>query len=49
VPIQNLFDYLESASSLEEFLTDFPSVSASAAVGILEEAKQSLLGNETAA
>ena len=27
VPVQNLFDYLEGTSSLEEFLQDFPSVS----------------------
>jgi uncharacterized protein (DUF433 family) len=29
VPVQNLFDYLEGTSSLEEFLQDFPSVSRS--------------------
>jgi uncharacterized protein (DUF433 family) len=49
VPIQNLFDYLESASSINEFLTDFPSVSRSAAVALLEEAKCSLLRNAAAA
>jgi uncharacterized protein (DUF433 family) len=27
VPVKNLFDYLEGASSLEEFLEDFPTVS----------------------
>ena len=27
VPVQNLFDCLEGASSLEDFLEDFPSVS----------------------
>ena len=26
VPVQNLFDYLEGSSSLEDFLEDFPSV-----------------------
>jgi hypothetical protein len=26
--VQNLFDYLEGSSSLEEFLQDFPSVSS---------------------
>ncbi len=27
VLVKNLFDYLEGASSLEEFLEDFPSIS----------------------
>jgi uncharacterized protein (DUF433 family) len=49
VPIQNLFDYLESTSSLDEFLTDFPTISMEAAVAVLEEAKRSLLGNAAAA
>ena len=50
VPIQNLFDYLESAaSSLDDFLKDFPTVSRQAAVAVLEEAKRSLLDDATAA
>jgi uncharacterized protein (DUF433 family) len=49
VPIQNLFDYLESASSLDDFLKDFPTVPLNAAVAVLEEAKRSLLDNATAA
>lgn len=49
VPIQSLFDYLESAFSLNEFLNQFPSVSLEAAVGLLEEAKHSLLKDEAAA
>ena len=50
VPIQILFDYLESAaSSLDHFLTDFPTVSRDAAVAVLEEAKRTLLDNATAA
>ena len=36
VPVQNLFDYLEGTSSLEEFLQDFPSVSREAAVAVIE-------------
>lgn len=32
VPVQNLFDYLEGTSSLEDFLEDFPSVSREAAM-----------------
>ena len=43
VPIQNLFDYLEGSSSLDEFLEDFPSVSREAAVAVLEEAKGRLI------
>jgi uncharacterized protein (DUF433 family) len=39
---QNLFDYLEGRSTLEEFLEDFPSVSRSTAVAVLEAAKELL-------
>jgi uncharacterized protein (DUF433 family) len=49
VPIKNLFDYLEAAFPLEEFLRQFPTVSREAAVGVLEEAKRSLLRDEAAA
>ena len=42
VPVQNLFDYLEGTSSLEDFLEDFPSVSREAAVAVLEAAKARL-------
>ncbi len=45
VPIQNLFDYLEGSSSLEDFLEDFPSVSRSAAVAVLEAAKARLFAD----
>jgi uncharacterized protein (DUF433 family) len=40
VPVHNLFDYLESDSSLEDFLTDFPSVTRPAAVAVLEAARE---------
>ena len=36
VLVQNLFDYLEGSSSLEDFLEDFPSVSREAAIAVLE-------------
>jgi uncharacterized protein (DUF433 family) len=49
VPIKNLFDYLESACSFDEFLKDFPTVSSEAAVGVLVEARHSLLRDEAAA
>ena len=45
VPVQNLFDYLEGASSLNDFLDDFPSVSREAALAVLEAAKASLFAD----
>ena len=39
VPVQNLFDYLEGSSSLEDFLEDFPSVSREVTVAVLEAAR----------
>lgn len=45
VLVQNLFDYLEGSSSLEEFLDDFPSVSREAAVAVLEVAKARLFAD----
>ncbi len=49
VPLQNLFDYLEGSSSLEEFLEDFPSVSREVVIAVLETAKTSLLADAAAA
>jgi uncharacterized protein (DUF433 family) len=43
VPIQTLFDYLESGETLEEFLAGFPTVSRESALAALEEAKHLLL------
>lgn len=48
VPVQNLFDYLEGASSLDDFIEDFPSVSREAAVAVLEVAKARLFADEPA-
>ncbi|MCX7141584.1 MAG: DUF433 domain-containing protein [Proteobacteria bacterium] len=42
VPVKNLFDYLEGASSLEDFLEDFPSVPRDKAVAVLEAARERL-------
>ncbi len=36
VPVESLFDHLESGVSLEEFLDDFPSVTKEQAVSVLE-------------
>ena len=49
VPVKNLFDYLEGASSLEEFLDDFPSISREKAVAVLEAARESLSADAPAA
>ena len=43
VPVKSLFDYLEAGDSLEEFLEQFPSVSRSLAVAVLEESQHALL------
>ena len=45
VPFQTLLDYLEGGDSLDEFLTDFPTVSREQAVTALEQAKEALLAN----
>ena len=42
VPVKNLFDYLEGSSLLEEFLEDFPSVTRTRAVAVLEAARKRL-------
>ena len=49
VPVQNLFDYLEGVSSLEDFIEDFPSVSRERAVAVLEAAKDRLFADAPAA
>jgi uncharacterized protein (DUF433 family) len=45
VPVQNLFDYLEGTSSLD----DFPSVPRERAVAILEAARERLFADAPAA
>ena len=49
VPIQNLIDYLEAGSSLNEFFDDFPTVSREHAVAVLELMKQAVLSRGAAA
>ena len=44
VPAKTLIDYLESDKSMNEFLKDFPSVSLSQVLGILELAKENIIG-----
>ncbi len=43
VPIKTLFDWLEGGSPLDDFLDNFPSVSAAQAIALLELCKR-LLG-----
>ena len=40
VPIESLFDHLESGHTLDDFLDDFPSVQKQQAVDILEAANK---------
>lgn len=49
VPVQTLVDYLEAGDSLDEFLSDFPSVSRDHAIAVLELAKSALLAGAVAA
>ena len=42
VPVKTLLDYLEAADSLDDFLSDFPSVTRAQAVAALELAKEML-------
>lgn len=43
VPVQNLFDCLETGESLDEFLEQFPTVTRELALAVLEESKERLL------
>lgn len=49
VPVKNLFDYLEGASTLEDFLEDFPSIPRNKAVAVLEAARERLAADAPAA
>lgn len=50
VPIQNLFDCIETGESIDEFLDQFPTVTREQAVAVLKESKERLLiGYESAA
>ena len=45
VPVQNLFDYLEGSSSLEDFLEDFPSIPRKTAILVLEVARERIFAD----
>lgn len=42
VPIQTLFDHLEKGISLDEFISDFPSVTKDQAIAVIEIASKIL-------
>ncbi|MCW3091264.1 MAG: hypothetical protein JWP81_2333 [Ferruginibacter sp.] len=42
VPIQSLFDYIETGETLDEFLDNFPSVKKELAIQVLEMASKTL-------
>src|SRR5580693_9367658 len=43
VPVKNLFDYLESGYTLDQFLDDFDGVTLAQAKGVIEAAQSGLL------
>jgi uncharacterized protein (DUF433 family) len=42
VPIKTMFDYLESGDTIENFLSDFPSVKKDQVIEVLEIAEHSI-------
>ena len=49
VPVQNLFDCLESGESVDEFLDQFPTVAREQVLAVLEASKESFLTTHEAA
>lgn len=45
VPVKNLFDYLETGETLDQFLLDFPAVERAKAVAVMEMARKVLSTN----
>jgi len=43
VPVQTLFDYLESGESIDDFLDGFPTVSREQVIALLEAARKQLI------
>ena len=43
VPVKTLIDYLKAGDSLDDFLQDFPSVSKSQVLDLLENTRKSLV------
>lgn len=46
VPIKNLFDYVESGDTIENFLSDFPTVKREQVIEVLETAEHVLTSIE---
>ena len=42
VPVKNLFDYLEAGDPLEKFLDEFPTISRTHAIAVLELARSKI-------
>ncbi len=49
VPVKNLFDYLETGNSIDEFIDDFPSVSQAQVLELLKELQVQAIKNRQAA
>jgi len=49
VPIEILFEWLESGESLDEFLDNYPTVTKKQAIDLLERAKAGVIGSGEAA
>ena len=49
VPVRTLLDYLEAGRPLAEFLDDFPTVTRSHAIAVLEQVKDILVADPSAA
>ena len=49
VPFRALIDYLESGSTLAEFLDDFPTVTREQAIAAIEEAGEAVLAHARSA
>ena len=49
VPVQNLFDYLEGSSTIDDFLEDFPSVPRESAIFVIEAARERIFADAPAA
>ncbi len=45
VPIKNLFDYLESGDSIDEFLSDFEGVHKSQVIKVLEMSQRLVIAS----
>ena len=45
VPVKNLFDYLQSGETLDQFLLDLPAVDRAKAIAALEMAQGALYAN----